>query len=170
MLVGPVIILDVPNTENAAKIDDYIRDNPDCIKRNTYSTKLQGNMKNLQVYALPLDLTFYNIKNGRFAAEYADLKKKKGRDLDPTNTDDSKEIKSLLIDLDLKQSRILEDDIMQNGQTDPGIITHDGYVVNGNRRRAVLEDLVYGHGRSDFKFIIVARLSKSFISRFYWFN
>ena len=168
MLVGPVIILDIPNTENTVKIDDYIRDNPDCIKSNTYSTKLQGNMKNLQVYVLPLDLTFYNIKNGRFAAEYADLKKKMGRDLDPTNTGDSKEIKDLLIDLDLKQSTILEKDIMQNGQTDPGIITYDGYVINGNRRRAVLENLVYQHGRSDLKFIIVARLPQKVSSQDLW--
>ena len=156
------------NEQNAAKIDEYINANPDCSVQKIISIKLHGRRTDLQTYRLPLGLTFYNIKNGRFAAEYADLKKRNNCELDTTNLDDAGQIQKLLLDLDPKQSKILEDDILQNGQKDPGIITHDGYVINGNRRRAVLENLVSLHGRSEFQFIEVARLPTNVSAQDLW--
>ena len=155
------------NIKNARKIDEYIKNNPNCKIQRIVPIKLQGQRKDLQTYRLTLDMTFYNIKNGRFAAEYADLKKKENRELDPINREDSEKIKKLLLDLDSKQSKLLEEDIIQNGQKDPGIITHDGYVINGNRRRSVLENLV-SLGRSEFKFIEVARLPPNVSSQDLW--
>ena len=155
------------NIENARKIDEYIKNNPNCKIQRAVPIKLQGQRKDLQTYRLTLDMTFYNIKNGRFAVEYADLKKKENRELDPTNIEDSEKIKRLLLDLDSKQSKLLEKDMIQNGQKDPGIITYDGYVINGNRRRSVLENLV-SLGRSEFKFIEVARLPPNVSSQDLW--
>jgi len=143
--------------DNAIKIDNYIAANPECVLHKKITIVLQGKNIELQVYRLPLDLTYYNIKNGRFAAEYIDLIKKEGRELDPLDTLDSKKIKSLLIDIDPKQSLILQKDLQQHSQRDPGIITHDGFVINGNRRRSMLEELVES-GHSEFRFIEVARL------------
>ena len=128
---------------------------------------MQGKWANLWVYRLPLNLTFYNIRNGRFAAEYADLVRKENCELDPTDPGDSKKIQDLLISLDPKQSRILEKDIQQNGQKDPGIITHDGFVINGNRRRSILEGLV-SVGQSRFDFIEAARLPPDVSSKDLW--
>ena len=142
---------------SALKIDKYIENNPECKVSKTITIVLQGKKLDLTTYRLPLDLTYYNIENGRFAAEYVDLVKNEGRQLVPTNPADSKKIQSLLIEIDPKQSMILEKDLELYGQKDPGIITHDGNVINGNRRRAVLEELV-SRGRSEFKFIEVARL------------
>jgi hypothetical protein len=112
-------------------------------------------------------LTYYNIRNGRFAAEYVDLVKNEGHELDPKNPNDSKKIQSLLMEIDPKQSRILEKDLQQYGQKDPGIITYDGFVINGNRRRSVLEELV-SLGHSEFKFIEVARLPPNVSSQDLW--
>ena len=142
---------------NSTKIDEYINSYSDCKLPKTISITLQGRRADLQVFRLPLNLTFYNLKNGRFAAEYADLVRKENRELDPTDPDDSKKIQDLLIGLDPKQSQILEKDLQQNGQKDPGIISHDGFVINGNRRRSVLERLA-SIGQSKFDFIEVARL------------
>lgn len=158
------------NNENAAdaiKINEYIQNNPDCKVPRTITVTLQGKRMDLQTWRLPLDHTFYNIKNGRFAAEYIDLVEKKGRELDPKNEEDSKDIQSLLLELDPKQSRILEKDLQQFGQKDPGIITWDGFVINGNRRRSVLEELC-SLGHSEFKFIEVARLPPNVSSQDLW--
>ena len=84
------------NIKNARKIDEYIKNNPNCKIQRVVPIKLQGQRKDLQTYRLTLDMTFYNIKNGRFAAEYADLKKKENRELDPINMEDSEKIKKLL--------------------------------------------------------------------------
>ncbi len=155
------------NSADAIKINEYIKNNPDCKIPKTITIILQGKRMDLQTYRLPLDFTFYNIRNGRFAAEYVDLVKNEGRELDPKNLEDSKNIQSLLIELDPKQSRILEKDLQQSGQKDPGIITYDGFVINGNRRRSVLEELV-SLGHSEFKFIEVARLPPNVSSQDLW--
>lgn len=155
------------NSEDALKINDYIKNNPNCNVPKTITITLQGQRMDLQTYRLPLDFTYYNIKNGRFAAEYVDLVKNEGRELDPKDTEDSKKIQSLLFELDPKQSRILEKDLQQYGQKDPGIITYDGFVINGNRRRSVLEELG-SLGHSEFKFIEVARLPPNVSSQDLW--
>ena len=155
------------NSEDAIKINEYIKNNPNCKVPKTITIILQGRRIDLETYRLPLDLTFYNIRNGRFAAEYVDLVEKEGRELDPKNPDDTEKIQSLLIELDPKQSRILEKDLQQHGQRDPGIITYDGLIINGNRRRSVLEELI-SLGHSEFKFIDVARLPPNVSSQDLW--
>jgi len=155
------------NSEDAIKINEYIKNNPNCKVPKTITITLLGRTIDLQTYHLPLDLTFYNISNGRFAAEYVDLVEKEGRELDPKNPDDIEKIQSLLIELNPKESRILEKDLHQYGQKEPGIITYDGFIINGNRRRSVLEELV-SLGHSEFKFIDVARLPPNVSSQDLW--
>ena len=154
------------NDDNVQKINEYIQNNQNCKVTKNITIVFQGKKLDLQTYRLPLDLTYYNIKNGRFAAEYVDLIKKEGP-LDPNNLDDSKKIQTLLFELDPKQSRILEKDLQQFGQKNPGIITFDGYVIDGNRRRSVLEELS-SLGNSEFKFIEVARLPLNVSSQDLW--
>ena len=155
------------DSANAEKISNFIKNDPSCKVQKPVTVILQGIQTDLETFRLPLDFTYYNIKNGRFAAEYVDLVKKEGRKLDPKNPEDSKKIQSLLIDLDPKQSRNLEIDLQKYGQKEPGIITYDGFVINGNRRRSVLEELE-STGHSKFKFIEVARLPPNVSSQDLW--
>ena len=141
---------------NAKKIDDYIQKH-DCILKRSRDVIIQGKRVDLDVYRLPLDLLFYNIRNGRFASEYDDLKVKEGRELRPEDPADAKKIQKLLISLDEKQSLILERNIEKIGQTDPGVMTAGGYIINGNRRMAVLQNLV-NDGMSNFNFLEAGRL------------
>ena len=124
------------------KIDDYIKNHPDCILKKTITVILSGKPTELQVYRIPTELTFYNIKNGRFAAEYIELQSKINRQLEPHNSQDSNEIKKMLLEIDPAQSKILEQDILLYGQKEPGIISYDGLIINANRRRASLDSLV----------------------------
>ena len=98
----------------------------------THSVLVGGLNEDLQVYKIPLKHLVYNIRNGRFAAEYQELKNKKGRELESENKEDRKELQKLLISLDPKQSMILEKDVRQYGQREPGVCTHGGQVINGN--------------------------------------
>ena len=159
--------VDNQNSEDSKKINEYIKNNPECVVPKTITIVLQGKKTDLQTFRLPLNFTSYNIRNGRFAAEYVDLIKNEGRELNPQNPEDVKKIQSLIIDIDPKQSRILQNDLQQYGQKDPGIITYEGNVINGNRRRAVLEELI-SQGHSEFKFIEVARLPPNVSSQDLW--
>ena len=143
--------------ENAKKIDAYIQKHPESKLNKTHAIVLQGERVDLPVYRLPLDLLFYNIRNGRFAAEYIDLKKKEGRELNAEDPVDAKKIQTLLLELDPKQSLLLENDLKKVRQKEPGVITTGGYVINGNRRMSVLQNLVE-QGDSDFDYLEVARL------------
>ena len=143
--------------ENAKKIDAYIQQHSESKSNKTYAIVLQGERVDLPVYRLPLDLLFYNIRNGRFAAEYIDLKKKEGRELNAEDPADAKKIQTLLLELDPKQTLILENDLKKVRQKEPGVITIGGYVINGNRRMSVLQNLVE-QGDSDFNYLEAARL------------
>ena len=153
--------------ENAQKIDEYIAQNPDCKLPKTESVIIKGESKDIQVYKLPLDLLFYNIKNGRFAAEYLELKEKSGRELEPEKPDDAKVIQKMLLDLDAKKSLELETNIRKFGQRKPGICTSGGYVHNGNRRMSVIQNIVET-GDMKFNFLQVARLPPGVTSQDLW--
>ena len=123
----------------------------------THSVIIKGDSKDVQVYKIPLKLLFFNIKNGRFAAEYLELKEKLGRDLEPNKIEDKKLIQKMLLELDPKKSLELENDLRRYGQREPGICTHDGYVHNGNRRMSVIQNIV-DTGNLSADFLQVARL------------
>ena len=65
------------NDNNKSRIDEYIKNN-DCQINESVPVIIKGEKKNLSVYRLPIDLLYYNIRNGRFAAEYRNEIKKEG--------------------------------------------------------------------------------------------
>ena len=85
---------------NSEAINEYIQNNPNAKLSKTHSVILKGVSTDLQVYNIPLKNLVYNIKNGRFAAEYQELKNKNGRELESENSEDRKELQKLLISLD----------------------------------------------------------------------
>ena len=60
---------------NKNRIDEYIQNNKSEIKESV-PVIIKGEKKNLSVYRHPIDLLYYNIRNGRFAAEYRNEVKK----------------------------------------------------------------------------------------------
>ena len=70
------------NPDNKKRIDVYIESN-DCEEKDSIPVILRGERKRLNVYRLPIELLYYNIRNGRFAAEYRNEVKKQGGDLVP---------------------------------------------------------------------------------------
>src|SRR5437879_1162227 len=95
----------------------------------------------MPVYRLPINLLAFNIRNGRFAAELKAKERDAKRALDPLDPDDAAIIAELLLHQDANATEVLKADLKKVGQTEPGIITHDGFVINGNRRMAILQEL-----------------------------
>lgn len=106
-----------------------------------YPVVIAGKRRMLPVFRLPLQLLAFNIRNGRFAAELKEKERDLSRKLDPLSTQDELIIQKLLLDLDPPATELLREDLRKIGQTEPGIVTHEGYVINGNRRMAVLKEL-----------------------------
>ena len=156
------------NQESKDRIDKYIKENPKCKQQEVIPLILQGQKKKIVVYRLPIELLYYNIRNGRFAAEYASLVKKHGGELKAEDPNDAKKIKRLLLDLDKNETSRTYDDIKLKGQWVPGIITEDGYVIDGNRRMSILTQLFEDTADDNFKYLNVAKLDEPISANDLW--
>lgn len=125
-------------SQRAKEIDAYIAS---CQEIGKWPVEIAGQKHILPFYSFPLKLLRYNVSNGRLAMERQQWEKDHGRELDPSQADDVKEIRDMLLDLDKDQTEILKKDLSSKGQMEPGVITYDGFVINGNRRMALLETL-----------------------------
>lgn len=103
--------------------------------------EIDGYKRKLPYYTFPRKLLRFNVSNGRLAMECQDWALQNGRSLDSNLADDAKIICDLLLDLDKDKTEELKIDLQKVGQMEPGVITHDGVVINGNRRMAVMEHL-----------------------------
>ncbi len=130
------------NSQNALKIDLYIKDYESTAKLpDTERVRIQDKQTLLPVFRIPLDHLYYNVENGRFAKEYLNKKRELNRDLHPEIPADAAEIENMLRNQNPGKTDWLEQNLYDDGQNEPGIITHDGYVINGNRRMSVLSKL-----------------------------
>ncbi len=156
------------DTLRAKAIQDYINTHEDCKIDRWEPVELEGEVKRLEVLKLPTNILFYNIRNGRFAAELIELEKRTSKILDPKDLEDSKTIRKMLLELSPNETEYLEEDLKRVGQLFPGIITFDGAVINGNRRMAVLENLYEKEALPKWKFLTVVRLPKSVEDKDLW--
>ena len=63
----------IEDDDNRKRIDKYIDDN-DCKQKDYERIFVRGKKKILSVYRLPTEFLYFNIENGRFAAEYLEIK------------------------------------------------------------------------------------------------
>jgi len=130
--------------------------------------EIMGKKEVLNVYRLPIKSLRYNIRNGRFAAELRAVEAKKGRKLDTNDPDDAAIVKKILREQSKEETQFLKKDLKQKGQIDPGLITHDGYVINGNRRMAIFELLYEEEPDPKFEFLDVQVLPISVTPKDLW--
>lgn len=123
--------------------------------------EIEGAVLTLPVYKIPTRLLYFNIRNGRFAAELKAKEKQLGRVLDPTKQDDEDVIRSLLLSQNEGETEVLKKDLLKHDQIDPGIITHDGAIINANRRMAVITSLFKETRDPKWEYLKVAILPTS---------
>ena len=155
------------NENNKITIDSYI-ENSNCKINQTRTEYLNGEPIVLQGYKLPRKLVYYNIKNGRFAKEYIKIIREEGGSLKPEIPEDAKKIQELLVSLKPNDTRRTREDIIKKGQTELALITRDGYLIDGNRRMAILTSLFKETSDEKYDFIKVARIEESISSKDLW--
>lgn len=92
------------------------------------------------VELVPLELLRYRADNGRIASDVLNYVKENGP-LDEKDGDAQAVLEKFLHEKDPEKTDILMKSIAHTGQAEPAIITCDGFLINGNRRRMVLEKL-----------------------------
>lgn len=98
------------------------------------------NGKERDVCLVPIDLLRYRKDNGRIASDVLDYERTIAP-LDENDEEAQKVIRGFLEDKNPERTDVLLRSIAHEGQQDPAIITCDGFLINGNRRKMVMERL-----------------------------
>jgi hypothetical protein len=115
--------------------------------------KGQANLE--PIYKFDISSLAFNMANGRIKAEIIEKEAELGRHLNEFEPEDQNIIKDILLSIRTDENSKIKDDLMKNGQLQPGIITCDGIVINGNRRKALLEDLYQDTKDEKYKYLEV---------------
>jgi hypothetical protein len=92
------------------------------------------------VYEVPIELLRYRKDNGRISSDVASYEKNIGH-LKESSIETQKTLASFLDRKDPELTEVLMNSIKHTGQNYPAIVTCDGFLINGNRRKLALEKL-----------------------------
>lgn len=111
-----------------------------------------------KVYQVPVVLLRYRKDNGRIASDVLDYEQHNGV-LQESKQKCQDILKGFLLAKDKEKTDELKSAIKHSGQQDPAIITCDGFLINGNRRKMVLKLLAEQYpGDPSFTFMKVVIL------------
>jgi hypothetical protein len=129
---------------------------------------VKGKAESTPVYSLSIDDLAFNKANGRIKAEVLEKETELARSLSPESPQDQKLIGTILLSIRKDENEKIREDLRKNGQMRPGIITCDGIVINGNRRKALLQDLYGETGETKYKQIDVQVLPSDITKAELW--
>ena len=92
------------------------------------------------IWRVPIEILRYRKENGRIASDILDYQRNIGI-LDEKDEQAQATIAEFLEKKDPEKTGVLRKSIMHAGQQEPAIITCDGFLINGNRRKMVMESL-----------------------------
>lgn len=122
--------------------------------RETLTVEWRGQPFHVEVINMPVDALYYNPGTHRIRAQRShDPASDRELERDPWTDASQAYLHHLLAALPADPSRedpdfqALMESLQQFGQNDPGLITRDGVLVNGNTRRAALKKLAVPHIR-----------------------
>lgn len=90
------------------------------------------------IWRIPSDILRYRKDNGRIASDVMDYECNIGPLVETDNQAQAK-LARFLIEKDPEKTAALRLSIMHAGQNEPTIITCDGFLINGNRRKMVMD-------------------------------
>ncbi|NAS13701.1 hypothetical protein [Poritiphilus flavus] len=91
-----------------------------------------------QVYSIPTIYLKFRKDNGRIASDIHSYEHKKGKLVEATDFG-QEIIRGFLRAKDVERTKELKRTIVDRGQDEPAVITCDGFLINGNRRKMALE-------------------------------
>ena len=92
------------------------------------------------VYFVPTELLRFRKENGRIASDVESYQRFRGP-LDEEKESDQEKLRKFLEDKDPEKTEDLIRSLDHEGQLEPAVITADGFLINGNRRKMALEKL-----------------------------
>lgn len=134
----------------------HLNDLQDTKSKYSYPLKFQNRIDTYPVYVVPLDLPKYRLENGRTqAAQENYLAKNPKLPLNFFRQDKESEQAQrvqheLLYEMIGKNNLINYFKDESTKQTEPLIITNEGYVVNGNRRLCAMRTLYYAESKETY--------------------
>lgn len=155
------------NSKRANEIDAYINENRES-KNSPWPIEVNGRIVPYDTFELPIRMLQYNHDNGRFNLEIQEYESQIGRKLDPSDKEDVEKIKELLLQDKIEAVKLYDDLKSKGRQREPAAITHDGIVVNGNRRMATFELLHKDEPTGKWLNLWVVRLPKNISDSDLW--
>lgn len=116
-------------------------------------------LKNIErmIYEVPIELLRYRKNNGRISSDVMSYEKDKSKLLEKSE-DAQKILRKFLENKDPEKTKVLIKSIRHIGQKEPAIITKDGFLINGNRRKVALEKLYEKTKEEKFRWMKVVIL------------
>ncbi len=131
--------------------------------RRTHSIYFNGENHNIPVFKVDVNFPLFRMENGRTKRkqiEFAYKNPERAKDLDDPSSSVAQAIQQEILQEMATEADLL--DLLKQGQHEPLLLRHDGYVVNGNRRLAAMRLLHSDPQKykvtADFSFVDVARL------------
>lgn len=115
------------------------------------------NKRPREIWLVPIELLMFRKDNGRIASDVLDYEAT-GIRLKEETIETQKKLGEFLAEKNPVETEDLEKMILHHGQRDPAIITCDGFLINGNRRKMVLEKLFQKTKQDKFKWMKVVIL------------
>jgi hypothetical protein len=101
-----------------------------------------------EIFNVPTKILRFRKDNGRIASDVMSFEIINGR-LDETLEETQEILRKFLKEKDEEKNITLRKSILHSGQNEPAIITCDGFLINGNRRKMVIEELFNDPKTSD---------------------
>ncbi|MGB8647650.1 MAG: hypothetical protein WCF84_20620 [Anaerolineae bacterium] len=98
----------------------------------------KSHREKMKVYEIDLDYLVYNPYNGRIASRVKSYEKQEGKTLNPEDTEDIRIIERFLDESSKESNKNTYESLKSQGQLRYGIVTKDGYIIDGNRRALLL--------------------------------
>lgn len=93
-----------------------------------------------EIWMIPTNVLRFRKDNGRIASDVLDYENKNAP-LDEKNEQDQQTLREFLYKKDPENTKKLINDLLSSGQREPAIVTCDGFLINGNRRKMAFEEL-----------------------------
>ena len=113
-----------------------------------------------EVFKLPIQYCKFRVDNGRIAGRVTAYETSKGP-LDPNAETTQQILSEFLTGSDSANNEILKKAISRDGQREAAVITADGFLINGNRRKWALEQLNKKNPSEQYKSLKVVILPGS---------
>jgi hypothetical protein len=111
-----------------------------------------------KVYKVPIDKLYFRKDNGRIISDVLSYEINKGK-LDEITDYGQHLLRTFLENKDPEKTYELKKSIKRYGQLETAVLTCDGFLINGNRRKVVLEQLTQEFPTNDiYKFLEVVIL------------